>query len=161
MLDEIPADYHIEESVNGVVSLVKNRAQSILLEEVQLVEGALQQHPKGNNYRVSTKGKQITVYERLGPDAEAIADIFEETMPMLSRQDLLDRSRATLDKKAHFSPMLHFDLVDVTTRTFRAKRLTYVVSLPKWMDIGDCEPLQALVNEIIPLLDTDEYFELR
>jgi len=35
-----------------------------------------------------------------------------------------------------------------------------VVSLPEWVDIGDCSSLQELVDEIIPLLDTDEYFEL-
>jgi len=53
-----------------VVSLVKNRQQPILPEEIAIVESALHCHPKGNNYRVAAKGKQITVYERMGPDAD-------------------------------------------------------------------------------------------
>jgi hypothetical protein len=38
VLDEIPAGHHIEEGVNGLVSLVKDRKQLILPEEIQLVE---------------------------------------------------------------------------------------------------------------------------
>jgi hypothetical protein len=159
-LKEIPAGYHIEESVNGVVSLVKDRQQVIRPEEIQLVEDALRRHPKGNNYRVSAKGKQIILYERLGPDAEKMAEIFGKTLPMYSRQDLLDDMRALLDKNAQYSPMLHFNLVDIAARTFCAELATYVSSLPEWVNICDCGPLQSLVDEIIPLLDTDEYFEL-
>ena len=160
VLEEIPDGYHIEESVNGVVSLVKNRPQLILPEEVQLVETALQRHPKGNNYRVSVKGEQITIHERVGPDAETIAKIFEGTVSPLSRKDILDRTHTILDKKARFSPILRFALVNVETRNFCAERVTYMTSRPGWINISDCGPLQTLVDEIITLLDTDEYFEL-
>ena len=158
--EQVPAGHHIEESVNGVVSLVKDRQQLILPEEIQLVEDALRRHPKGNNYRVSAKGKQIVVYERLGPDAEGMADIFGKTLSMYSRQELLEGVQALLDKNAQYSPMLHFKLVNTADRTFCAERATYVSSLPEWVNICDCGPLQELVDEIIPLLDTDEYFEL-
>lgn len=159
-LKEIPAGYHIEESVNGVVSLVKDRKQVIRPEEIQVIEAALRRHPKGKNYRVSAKGKQIILYERLGPDAEKMAEIFGKTLPMYSRQDLLEGMQALLDKNAQYSPMLHFNLVDIAARTFCAERATYVSSLPEWVNICDCGPLQSLADEIIPLLDTDEYFEL-
>ncbi len=159
-LKEIPAGYHIEESVNGVVSLVKDRKQVIRPEEIQLVEDALRRHPKGNNYRVSAKGKQIILYERLGPDAKDMAEIFGKTLPMYSRQELLEGMQAMLDKTAQYSPMLHFKLVNTADRTFCAERATYASSLPEWVNICDCGPLQSLVNEIIPLLDTEEYFEL-
>jgi len=123
----------------------------------------LHRHPKGNNYRVSAKGKQIIVYERLGPDAEDMAEIglaLGKTLPMYSRQELLEGMQAMLDKNAQYSPMLHFNLVDAAARTFCVERATYVSSLPEWVDICDCGPLQSLVDQIIPLLDTDEYFEL-
>jgi hypothetical protein len=159
-LDEIPAGYHIEESVNGMVSLVKDRKQIIRPEEIQVIETALCNHPKGNNYRVSAKSKQIIVYERLGPAAEDMAEIFGKTLSMYSRQELPHGMRAILDKEAQYSPMLHFILVDATVRTFCAERATYVASLPEWVGICGCGPLQSLVGQIIPLLDTDEYFEL-
>jgi hypothetical protein len=159
-LEQIPAGHHIEESVNGVVSLVKDRKQLILPEEIQVIEAALHRHLKGNNYRVSAKGKRIIVYERLGPDAEDMAEIFGKTLPMYSRQELLEGMQTILDKNAQYSPMLHFNLVDAVERTFCAERTTYVSSLPEWVDICDCGPLQSLVDQIIPLLDTDEYFML-
>jgi len=56
-LEGNPASHHIEESVNGVVSLVKDRKQIIQPEEIQVIETALRNHAKGNNYRVSAKGK--------------------------------------------------------------------------------------------------------
>ena len=160
-LEQIPADHHIEESVNGVVSLVKDRKQSSLPEEIKMVEAVLHRHPKGNNYRLAAKGNQITVYERMGSDGEAMADIFGETLPMYSQQNILDGMRAIVEKNAQYSPMLHFILVDEAARTFRAERVTYVVSLPKWVSMSACGPLQEAVDEIIPLLNTDEYFELR
>ncbi len=159
-LEQIPAGHHIEESVNGVVSLVKDRQQIIQPEEIQVVEAALHRHPKGKNYRVSAKGKQIIIYERLGPEAASLAKIFGEILPTHSQQGLVDRMQEILDKNAQYSPMLHFTLVDAAERTFCAKRATYVSSLPEWVNICDCGPLQSLVDQIIPLLDTDEYFEL-
>ncbi len=159
-LEQVPAGHHIEESVNGIVSPVKDRQQLIFPEEIQLVEEALRHHPKGNHYRVSARGKQIVLYERLGPEAEDMADIFGKTLPMYSRRELIKSIQETLDTHAQYRPMLHFKLVDAAERTFCAERATYVSSLPEWVDICDCGPLQSLVDEIIPLLDTDEYFEL-
>ncbi len=159
-LEQIPAGHHIEESVNGIVSLVKDSQQLIIPEEIQLVEDALRRHPKGKNYRVSVKGRQIVVYERLGPEAEDMADIFGKSLPMYSRRELIKSIQETLDTHAQYRPMLHFKLVDAAERTFCAERVTYVASLPEWVDICDSGQLQSLVDEIIPLLDTDEYYEL-
>src|SRR6266566_7462405 len=44
-VSEIPPGYTISESVNGVVSLVKDRPTLILPEEVAAVETAVQRHP--------------------------------------------------------------------------------------------------------------------
>lgn len=159
-LDEIPAGFHIEESVNGVVSLVKDHQQFIQPDEIEIVEAALRRHPKGHDYRTSVKGKQIIVYERLGPDAEDMVEIFDDVLPMYSHQQLLNNMGAFLDRNAQYSPMLHFKLVDAAERIFSAERATYVVSLPEWMEICGRAPLQSLVGQIIPLLDTDKYFEL-
>src|SRR5436305_13197376 len=45
---EIPAGFTISESVNGVVSLVKDRPSLIEPQEVAEVQEALKQHPKGS-----------------------------------------------------------------------------------------------------------------
>lgn len=159
-LDEIPAGYHLEESVNGVVSLVKDRKPVILPEEVQLVEQALRRHPKGNDYRVAVKGKMIIVYERLGWNLGKTVEVFSQALPYYSREELQSSVRAFIDRNARYSPMLHFKLVNAAERIFCAERTTYVSSLPAWIGICGRGSLQSLVDEIIPLLDSDEYFEL-
>src|SRR5207244_10027952 len=50
---ELPPGFTISESVNGVVSLVKDRPALIQPEEVSAVEAALQRHPEGHRYRVA------------------------------------------------------------------------------------------------------------
>ena len=65
---EIPPGFTISESVNGVVSLVKDRPSLVQPEEVAAVEAAVQQHPEAHRYRVAVKGNRIEVYEQVGPD---------------------------------------------------------------------------------------------
>jgi hypothetical protein len=62
-VSEIPPGYTISESVNGVVSLVKDRPALILPEEVAAVEAAVRRHPQARRYRVAVKGKRIEIYE--------------------------------------------------------------------------------------------------
>jgi hypothetical protein len=69
---ELPPGYTISESVNGVVSLAKDRPALIQPEEVAAVEAAVQQHPQARRYRVAVKGNRIEVYEQVGPDYNAL-----------------------------------------------------------------------------------------
>ena len=80
--DQIPEGYRISESVNGVVSLVKDRPQLILPQEVASVEAVLARHPKGRDYRVAVQKNQIVIYERLGPDVETLSAIFGKFSPL-------------------------------------------------------------------------------
>src|SRR5437660_5060388 len=70
-LTEIPPGFTISESVNGVVSLVKDRPSLIQPEEVATIEAAVQQHPQARRYRVAVKHDRIEVYEQAGPDYDA------------------------------------------------------------------------------------------
>src|SRR3989304_1657917 len=65
-VEEIPAGYEIEESVNAIVSLVKARPQLIRPEESASVDAALKKHPKAKNYRLAIKNDQIMIYEGIG-----------------------------------------------------------------------------------------------
>ncbi len=88
-----------------------------------------------------------------------MAEVFGGILPY-SRQEILKGMKALLDKNAQYSPMLHFKLVDAARRRFSADRVTYVISLPAWIAIGGIGTLQNMVDKIIPLLDTDAYFEM-
>src|SRR6266700_6328090 len=62
---ELPPGFTISESVNGVVSLVKDRPSPIQPEEEVAVEAAVQQHPEARRYRVAVKNDRIEIYERV------------------------------------------------------------------------------------------------
>ncbi|MBC8450346.1 MAG: hypothetical protein H8D78_21645, partial [Chloroflexi bacterium] len=61
-VEEIPEGYSISESVNGIVSLIKDRPQQILPEEIAAIEAAVQRHPKSRNYRVNVRYDRIEIY---------------------------------------------------------------------------------------------------
>src|SRR2546425_1737925 len=69
---ELPAGFTISESVNGVVSLVKDRPSQIQPEEVAAVEAVVKQHPEARRYRVAVKQDRIEIYEQSGPDYDAL-----------------------------------------------------------------------------------------
>ena len=68
---ELPRGFTISESVNGVVSLVKDHPSQILPQEVEAVEAAIKGHPEAHRYRVAVRGNRIEVYEQVGPDYNA------------------------------------------------------------------------------------------
>jgi len=156
-VEHIPDGYTISESINGVVSLVKERPGQILPDEVATVEAALAHHPKKRNYRVNVRPERIEVYELVGTDPQ-------ELIAALDQMGLLfggaaDRVGATLDRHAQFTPVMRFTLVDAEQRTFRAERMCYLGSIDDWIDI-DYGPMDQLAARLIPALGTDEFFEL-
>jgi len=157
--DQIPDGYRISESVNGVVSLVKDRPPLILPGEVASVEAALAHHPKGRDYRVAFQNNQIVIYERLGPDMETLSAIFGNVSAL--RSDTVKmRLQEQLDKIARFSPILRCILVDPEERKFKAERWSYLGNVDDWIDIGESGRIDNLARRLIPKLGTDDFFEL-
>jgi len=157
--DQIPEGYKISESVNGVVSLVKNRPQLILPQEIASVETVLARHAKGRDYRVAVHKNQIVIYERLGPDIDTLSNVFGKISALKSDM-VKTRLQEQLDKMARFSPILRFILVDPEERIFYAERWSYMSDIDDWIDIGESGKLEKLAHQLIPKLGTDDFFEL-
>lgn len=157
--DQIPKGYRISESVNGVVSLIKDRPQLILPQEVASVDAALALHPKGRDYRVAIKNNQIVIYERLGPDMETLSAIFGN-ISALKSDTVKMRLQEQLDKMARFSPIMRFILIDPEERRFNAERWNFLGDIDDWIDIGESGKLEKLARQLIPKLGTDDFFEL-
>jgi hypothetical protein len=157
-LDKVPEGYRISESVNGVVSLVKDLPPIILPQEVGRIGAALARHPKGRNYRVAVQKNQIVVYERLGPDADSLSEIMQNIIPLPSGV-VKKRVQEQLDKVARYSPILRFILTDPKERFFKAKLLSYNGDVDDWIEIGNSDKLDKLVRQIIPKLGSDYLFE--
>jgi hypothetical protein len=157
--DQIPDGYRISESVNGVVSLVKDRPQLILPQEVASVEAVLARHPKARDYRVAVQKNQVIIYERLGPDVETLSAMFGKFSP-LPPESVKKRLQEQLDKSARFSPILRFILIDPEERKFITERWSYLGNVEDWIDMGESGKLEKLARRLIPKLGTDDFFEL-
>ena len=153
-IDAIPEGYQIEESVNGIVSLVKDRPKLIAPEETAVVEAALKRHPKGGNYRLGVKYNQIVVYERLGPDVENLNAILGIFGP------LDQRAREYLDHSAQYTPIMRFILDDPEKRDYHAERWCYRGSIDDWIYAGQSGKIETLARKLIPTLGTDDFYEL-
>jgi len=157
-VDQIPEGWKISESVNGAVSLVKDRPAQIRPEEVAAVEAAVQRHPKSHNYRVTVKRNRIEVHERVGlaPD-EFITELRGVGLLVPGRAEWV---RELLESRARFAPVLRFILVDAEQRTFCTERWSYLGSIDDWIDVGPMGPVDRLARQWIPKLGTDALFEV-
>jgi len=155
---ELPPGFTISESVNGVVSLVKDRPSLIQPEEVAAIEVAVQQHPQARRYRVAVKHDQIEIYEQAGPDYEEL--LGELHMVVLSRPGLAERLQAEQERYARYTPVLGFILLDPTRRRFGAQRMCYLGSIDGWLELGQTGPVATLARALIPTLGTDQFYEL-
>jgi len=157
--DQIPEGYCISESVNGIVSLVKDRPQLILPQEIASVEAVLARHPKSRDYRVAVPKSRIVIYEMLGPDTGTMSAIFGKISAFqLDTVEL--RLQAQMDKMARFSPVLRFILIDPEERNFYAESWSYMGDIDDWIEIGESGKLEKLAHRLIPKLGTDDFFEL-
>lgn len=156
---ELPPGYTISESVNGVVSLVKDRPSLIQPEEVAAVEAAVQHHPEARRYRVAVKGNRIEVYEQVGPDYNAL--VSELHIPGLSRPGLAEELRALEERHARFTPVLRFILLDQARRRFGAQRMSSLGGIDDWLELyGQTGPVATLARALIPTLGTEQFYEL-
>jgi hypothetical protein len=158
-VSEIPPGFTISESVNGVVSLVKDRRELILPEEVAAVEAVVQQHPEARCYRVAVKGDRIEVYEQAGPDYNAL--VSELHLPGLSRPGMAEELRALEERHAHYTPMLRLTLLDPKQRWFGAQRMSSLGGVDEWLELhGHTGPVAKLARALIPTLGTEQFYEL-
>ncbi len=128
-VDKIPTGYQVEESVNGIVSLVKAHPQLILSEELAHVEAAVKKHPQGHRYRAAIKKNQIVIYERQGSDFTEIFAHIGWTAPETLGQEFEERY-------AHYSPIMRFILDGAEDRTFTPQRWCFLGSIDDWINAG-------------------------
>lgn len=158
-VERIPEGYVISESVNGVVSLAKERPLLILEREVTMVKNAIQKHPRAKNYRVSVKSDRIEIYEHVGPDlGDLFAGLQKEGLFKVDAS-LKGRLQEEESVSGQFTPVIRFILADEQQRLFRAQRMCYRGNIDDWIDIGYGKSINAMTSRLIPKLGTDAFFE--
>ena len=152
----IPADYEIYENPNAQVFLRRIPPKIITDEEYQIVDEGMRKYATVKDYKIDVKGNAILIYTA-EQDIEALADILKQTHPNpLENVELM----TTLRQVIHFSPMLVFQLVDATRRTFQTQRYCFLGSVDDWIEIGNPGKLATLVKRYVKHLGQDSYVEL-
>ncbi len=154
-VQEIPAGYLIRESVNGVVSLAKSQPDVIEPREVAVVEQMLHRHPHASNYRVNVKRNMIEVYERVGPDAGVLLQIFAKNGLGIG---IRERIETDLEQHSRFEPVLRFILANAQERTFAVERMGYS-GRGGWLDVFASGKIEPLARRWVPRLGTTALFE--
>jgi hypothetical protein len=158
---ELPPGYTISESVNGIVSLVKDRPASIQPEELAAVEAALKEHPDARSYRATAKHNMIEIYEQVGPHYDTL--VKELNIPGLSlKPGLAEDLRSLEERHAQYAPVLRFTLHDPAQRHFSVKRWCYRGSIDGWLELRETGlgPVAELARKLIPTLGTYKFFDL-
>jgi hypothetical protein len=157
-VDVLPEGYEIEESINGVVSLVKSRPRLISPEEVAAVQSALDKHPNPQNYRLTLKHEHILIYERSTEDLDSIASIFGRLG--FSKNYVREELKSTLERHARFTPAMRFVLDNHETRDFHAERWRHSGANEGWIFAGHSGKIDHLAEKLIPYLGTDDFYAL-
>jgi hypothetical protein len=152
-VEQIPEGYELEESVNGIVSLIKARPRLIRPGEVAAVEATLKKHPKSKNYRVTVKHDKIIIHESSSPSSGMFGNLLGGMISLGALQNELDRY-------AQFTQVMRFILVDAEQRDFIAQRWCYLGSIDDWIDIDRTNKIEPLAKRLAPALGTDAFYEL-
>ena len=157
-VEKIPKGYKIQESVNGIVSLVKERPQLILADESKSVEAALKRHPTSKNYRIAVKDNQIIIYEGTGADLDGLRAVLGFAgVDAKQAEELIERE---LDRYIQFAPVMRFILDDQETRQYHAEHWSSLGSIDDWTYAGHSGKISELAEKLIPMLGTNESCEL-
>lgn len=116
----------------------------------------IENHPDAANYRLDVKPRKLLVYERVGPDMEAISSLFTSFgFPAKVAKERLD---GILDEVSRFSPLLRFTLEDKARRIFRLERMSFLGSKDEWAYV-DTGALDTLAEGMIPRMGSETLFE--
>jgi hypothetical protein len=152
----LPAEYEIYENPNAQVFLRRIPPKIITDEEHQVVEEGMRIYATVKDYKIDVKGNALLIYTAV-QDIDALAAIVCNPHASLEENT---RRMALLRQEIHYSPMMVFQLVDVTRRTFQTQRYCFLGSIDNWIVIGKPGKLSALVKKYVKHLGQDSYVEL-
>lgn len=156
-LDAVPDGWEIRESVNGLVSLAKEREPVIRDDELAAVRAAIARHPHSEDYRVAVNDDTILIYERSGPRVDDLVEALSQWIPA----ERVREAHAKMDQRANYEPVMRFVLLDEETRRFTADRMGYS-GRGGWLDLYNVSaaPVDELADDLVPTLGTDAFFDL-
>lgn len=157
-LDAVPEGHEVVENVNGQVSVRRIPRRVISEIEEAAVQAALRKHRR-EEYRFEISGERILVYQPNG-DADEHARRLSGLAPPEEREATERELRESMRRRMTYSPVLRLSLADGKKRTFDIERMCYRSSVDGWLHVLGPMPLAAALDESVPRLGRDSFFEL-
>jgi hypothetical protein len=157
--EEIPQGFEVRESPNGIVTLARIRPSLFSEEEREAVRVQLSMHPHAADYELYSTPDRMVIYERLTLGYENLHALFE----MLGLEDTED-ARQKFDVEAgvtaRYEEVLRFIMVDPKERLIHVERMCYLGGVDDWYLVEGGSDIRELAQKTIPLLGTDEFYDL-
>lgn len=151
LVENLPPEFEIYETVNGQVYLRRQQPQLIHNEERDLIVRPLEKRPVGPRYKVEVRGDTLTIHE-----STQDFDGMRKRFPQIS-----DSAFEAVNKESRgYQAVLRFILVDAERRLFAPERFCFRGSVDDWISIGPAEPIKRLAAQYLKHLGKDSLFEL-
>lgn len=157
-LDAVPEGHEVVESVNGQVSVREIPRRAISEIEEAAVSASLKRHGR-QEYRFEIKGRRIVICEP-NADADEHARRLSELAPPEEREATERELRESMRRRMSYSPVLRLSLADGKKRTFDIERMCYRSFVDGWLYVLGPMPLAAALDESVPRLGRDSFFEM-
>ena len=157
-LDAVPPGCEVAENVNGQVSVRRIPRRVISEIEEEAVRAALKKHAR-EKYKFEIRGRRIVIYKPR-TDADEHARRFSELAPRGAREAMERELREDMLRRMTYLPILRVTLENKERRTFCVERMCYRSSVDGWLYVLGPMPLAAALDESVPRLGRDSFFEL-
>ena len=130
--------------------------------EIRIVESAVAQHPESELYRLECRANRIVIHEQTNSGIKDILKMFAKQagIPFADNTVMQMGIDAKAAQMADYQAVVRFTLKDKKERLFNAERFCFLGGVDDWITIGYMERLESLVENIIPTLGTEAFYEL-
>ncbi len=151
VIDKVPRGYEIyERPENAQVLLIKKIKCSIKNSEKKLVDKLLNNIKTKKSYISNIKGDYLTIYESYHETS-----LDSEFAGLMGGEAFSEYILSNTD----YIPVMRFFLIKEDKRSFNVDIYSFR-ELGDWVDIAYDSALITLATKYIPLLGTDEFYEL-
>jgi hypothetical protein len=154
----IPEGYRVYESPEDAqVFLRKVKPEAIRSTEEQLVVSAVRGKAGLEHFIVEVEGKSLVIYLP-DTDGDDVVRMLCDIVPVRAA-----KARAMADdliRRSRYSKMMRFTLCDSKQRLFNCERWCFLGGIDDWHFLAGDAPLSELLEEFVPHLGKDSFFEL-
>lgn len=155
-VDAMPAGFEWRENPQtALVSVRRKLVSSISPQERECVERGVRELAELPAFIVDLEADALVIYtsDQSNESVERICDLLHYSPSMRAKTDWLH-------KHASYSAMLRFVLNDADERLYHADRWCFRGAVDDWIHLAGPAPLTDLVNEYVPHLGGESFFEL-